>query len=188
MPALPIPQQSDWNNNVYVLATTRIFVMIGLAYLLRSLYNLMPSNWGTHPASIAAGGHSFRSSFHQCEGGAESQLLTSFSDLLVVSDVVGLEYIISDAPVMVPGAVGTGPDLDLEANLNLGIRPPQPSYDPENHTERDRANTRAEDQGIEVSGPFTTVRATQEQDVGVRNGDPHIEQGTDITAGLTGQV
>ena len=55
MPVLPDPQQSDWNNNIYVLATARILIMIGMAYLIRSLYSLVPSIWGTHSASVAAG-------------------------------------------------------------------------------------------------------------------------------------
>ena len=54
MPALPVPQ-SDWSNNVYVVVTTRVFVMVGMAYLIKSLYHLLPSNWGTRSASIAAG-------------------------------------------------------------------------------------------------------------------------------------
>ena len=55
MPLLLDPQQSDWSNNVYVLTATRVLVMIGVAYLIRSLYSLVPSIWGTRSASIAAG-------------------------------------------------------------------------------------------------------------------------------------
>lgn len=66
MPALPISQPSDWNNNVYVLATTRVFVMIGLAYLLRTLYSLVPSIWGARSASVSAGGLSFPCRFDLC--------------------------------------------------------------------------------------------------------------------------
>ena len=59
MPALPISQQPEWNYNVYVLATTRILVMIGVAYLIKSLYTLVPLIWGSGSASIAAGGLSY---------------------------------------------------------------------------------------------------------------------------------
>ena len=55
MPVLPIPQQSDWSDNIYVLTTTRVLVMIGAAYLIRTLYSLVPSIWGTRSASVAAG-------------------------------------------------------------------------------------------------------------------------------------
>ena len=73
MPALRIFQPSDWSNNVYVLATMRILVMIGLAYLIKSLYNVVPSIWGTRSASIAAGEHSYPSNFHQRIGDMKSR-------------------------------------------------------------------------------------------------------------------
>ena len=38
MPVLALQQQSDWENNVYVLTTTRILVIVGVSYLFRSLY------------------------------------------------------------------------------------------------------------------------------------------------------
>lgn len=38
MPALALQEQSAWENNVYVLNTTRIFVIVGVTYLFRSLY------------------------------------------------------------------------------------------------------------------------------------------------------
>lgn len=41
-------------------------------------------------------------------------------------------------------------------------------------------------QGMEVSGSPTAAHAMQEQDVGVRNSDHHIEEGTDISVDLTG--
>ena len=34
-------QQSEWESNVYVLTTTRIFVVAGAVYLCRSLYYLV---------------------------------------------------------------------------------------------------------------------------------------------------
>lgn len=55
MPSLPISRQPDWNNNIYVLATTRILVMVGAAYLVKSLYTLIRLTWGTRSAFLAAG-------------------------------------------------------------------------------------------------------------------------------------
>lgn len=55
MPLLPISQQPDWNNNIYVLATTRILGMVGAAYLVKSLYTLTRLTWGTRSAFLAAG-------------------------------------------------------------------------------------------------------------------------------------
>ena len=55
MPALPVPRQADWSDNIYNLATIRVVIIIGVAYLVKSLYNLVASIWGTRSASIAAG-------------------------------------------------------------------------------------------------------------------------------------
>ena len=48
-------QEPSWGSNMYVIVTTRIFVLIGAAYLVRSLYNLVSPSWGSRLASIAAG-------------------------------------------------------------------------------------------------------------------------------------
>lgn len=61
MPVTTNFQGPSWESNVYVLATTRIFVLMGTAYLVRSLYNLVSPAWGSRPASIVAGEPSFSS-------------------------------------------------------------------------------------------------------------------------------
>ena len=83
------------------------------------------------------------------------------------------------------GAVGIDPDL--EANLTLDIRHPQPTYDPQNHTERYWANSSTQHRSAEVSGQSAIVQTIAEQDVGIRNHDPHVEEDMDITIGCTGQ-
>lgn len=56
MPVLhATPQQPSWDSNIYVQTITRIFVMVGVGYLVRSLYSQVSSTWGPRPASIAAG-------------------------------------------------------------------------------------------------------------------------------------
>lgn len=62
MPVITTSQEPDWNNNVYVITTTRVFVLIGTAYLLRSLYNVVSPNWGPRLASILGGEFRSRSS------------------------------------------------------------------------------------------------------------------------------
>lgn len=52
MPVINTSQEPGWNNNVYAITTTRFFVLIGTAYLLRSLYNLVSLNWGPRLASV----------------------------------------------------------------------------------------------------------------------------------------
>ena len=82
---------------------------------------------------------------------------------------------------MVPGAVDIGPDL--EANLALDVHRPQPTYDPQNHTERSWANSPTQSRSAEVSGQSAAVQTVAEQDVGLRNDDRHTEEDMDITIG-----
>ena len=86
---------------------------------------------------------------------------------------------------MVPGAVDVGPYL--EANLTLDVRRPQPTYDPQNHTERSWANSPAQRGSAEVSGQSAAVQTVAEQDVGSRNDDSHIEEDMNITIGYANQ-
>ena len=79
---------------------------------------------------------------------------------------------------MVPDTVDTSPDV--EANLNLELHPPQ------NHIERSRVNPRAQNQGMEVLDTPTAAHAMQEQDVGVRNGDPLVDEELDFAVGQSG--
>lgn len=37
------PQQDDWQNNIYILSTTRVLMALGLTFLIRSLYQLYQS-------------------------------------------------------------------------------------------------------------------------------------------------
>ena len=64
MPTFPAAQQVDWNNNVYVIATTRIFVVIGVAYLIKSLCNVVPSIRSADSVSVADGGQIFSFRLH----------------------------------------------------------------------------------------------------------------------------
>lgn len=178
MPALSISQQPEWNNNVYVFATSRILVVIGVAYLIKSLYTLVPLIWGSGSASIVAGGLSYPD---LCVNVVQSQQLTY---RVVVADGIDLADIASNTPVMVPEAVGTGPDL--EANLTLDTPSPQPSYDPRNQTQRFRVITQAQSRSTQASEPSAAAQTMSEQDVGVRNNDSHTEEGMHPAVGLTG--
>lgn len=104
----------------------------------------------------------------------------------VVADDVELQDNISDAPITpdAAGAAGTGPDL--EANITLGLRRPQPSHAPPNRAARLRANARAESQGTEDSRSATPTAAMPEQDVGVRSGLPQIEEHMHTAVGHSG--
>ena len=54
MPVISTPQDPSWANNIYLLATTRTLALMGTAYLVRSVYNLVSPTWGSRPASIVA--------------------------------------------------------------------------------------------------------------------------------------
>ena len=98
----------------------------------------------------------------------------TFCNWIAVEDGIGLENIISDTPLPLPGTGGTGPDL--EANLALELRTPPPSYDRRGRVEGSRFNTRAQDESTEVSASSNTSYTVPEQDVGVPNGDHHTEE------------
>ena len=36
-------QQDNWQNNIYILSTTRVLMALGLTFLIRSLYQLCQS-------------------------------------------------------------------------------------------------------------------------------------------------
>ena len=54
MPVITTSQGPSWENNVYVIVTTRLFFLMGTAYLIRSLYILVSATWGSRLASIFA--------------------------------------------------------------------------------------------------------------------------------------
>lgn len=88
----------------------------------------------------------------------------------------------TDALVMMPEAADDG--IDFEANTTLEIHPPQPIYDPHNHTERPCANARAQCQSTEVSGQSVGAPSMPEHEVGLHNTDHHIKENMDIAVGI----
>ena len=143
MPVLALQQQSDWENNVYVLTTTRILVIVGMAYLFRSLYQwARPLIERLHLAGLvswAAGSMSSSSSFllllttssftclplpflHEtCVFSANAAVDRSLAATSPIVDV--------SLDDLVPGSTITFTvDTDLSDTPN--VRPPQPIYDP----------------------------------------------------------
>ncbi len=76
-------------------------------------------------------------------------------------------------------AASAGPDLEI--NPTLEVRLLQRIHDPQNHTDRSRADARAQNQGVEASGQPAAAQAMLEQEGGLRNGDSHVEEDMDIT-------
>ncbi|KAL9103183.1 MAG: hypothetical protein Q9163_001749 [Psora crenata] len=51
MPAISTPKQTTWDSNIYVVAMTRVLVIIGVSYLIKSLYQLI--GWSCFPPSTS---------------------------------------------------------------------------------------------------------------------------------------
>ena len=62
MPVVTPSEGQSWNSNIYVQASTRIFVIFGVGYLVRFLYYQVSSTWGSRSASIMASELAFPSS------------------------------------------------------------------------------------------------------------------------------
>ena len=179
MPALTTPQEPSWDNNVYVLVTTRIFVLMSMAYLARSLYNMVSPAWGSRAASTVAGElHLLCSPL--CI--VSDQLLTTRPCPAATVSDPGLGEIDSDTLAAGPGTTGTGPDL--EANLTIGIQLPQRTYNPQHHAQNPQASPRAYDQLVGPPVPSVADDAISEQDIGIRSDSDQIEEGSEISVGL----
>ena len=179
MPVLTKPQEPSWESNAYVLATTRIFVLMGTAYLGRSLYKMVSPAWGSRAASTAAGTH-----FLPCSPFylASDQPLTTRAYPAATLSGLGLGEIDSNTLALGPGATDAGPDL--EANLTIGMQLPQRSYNPHRQAQRSQASPRADDQPAGPPVPPVAADAILEQDVGVRSDGAQIEEGSEISVGL----
>lgn len=86
---------------------------------------------------------------------------------------------------MAPGAADISPDL--EANLTLDVRRPQPTYYPPNYTEGSWASSPTQHRSAEVSGQSAVVQTITGQEVGPRNDDCRFEEDMDITVGYVRQ-
>ncbi|CAD6584147.1 MAG: hypothetical protein ASARMPRED_001612 [Alectoria sarmentosa] len=169
----------SWDSNVYVQASTRIFVVIGVGYLVRVLYFQVSSTWGWRAALLAAGELAFLSTLRWS---VISQRLTALSCPIAAVSGLALEEIVSDNLPAAPGAAGTGPDL--EANLTLDVQLPQRGYDPQHHRQRSQASPRAYIQPVETPEPSVAAIAIPEQDVGVRNVSGRAEEESEVFVGL----
>ena len=125
MPVINTPQDPSWTNNIYLLATTRTLALMGTAYLVRSLYNLVSPAWGSRPASIVAGKLSCLP--HTARNVTNQRLKIRSYTIAGVSGLA-LEELNSDILPAQPGTAALDPDL--EANLTLNVQRPQRSHDP----------------------------------------------------------
>ena len=180
MPVITTSQGSSWESNVYVIVTTRFFILMGTAYLIRSLYNLVSATWGSHLASTFTCKQFFVQTFllmaiHMAD--QRSCPIAAVSSL-------GLEEIELDTLPTAPEAVDI--ESGLEVNLTPLGRSPRRSYDPQEHMQRSQASPRAHGQRMGTPESSIAANAIPEQDVGVRHGTTHIEEDSGLTVELGG--
>lgn len=82
--------------------------------------------------------------------------------------------------------MAVGPDPDIEANLTPSWRLPRPSCDPRGHMPRSQASPRAHEQRAGTPNSSTAANAIPEQDVGVRHGTTHFEEGIGLSVEFGG--
>ena len=138
MPVMSTPQDPSLANNIYLVATTRAFALMGTAYLVRSLYNLLSPTWGSRPASVVAGKLPCLPHIGCI---VTSQRLKMRSYTIAAVSGLALEELNSETLPAEPGSAGTDPDL--EANLTLNVQRPQRSHDPHSPHQRAEANPQA---------------------------------------------
>ena len=114
------PQQDDWDNNIYVVSTTRVLMALGLTFLIRSVCQLFQrmrsagTNAGAAGKSRALHGWwKERLDWSHSEAGAE--------------DAIGI-----DVEALALGALGDAAAFSSESvggnNETLEIALPQPTY------------------------------------------------------------
>lgn len=174
------PQEPSWESNVYFIVTIRIFVLMGTAYLIRSLYILLSVTWGSRLASAFACKLCFCSYIS-----ADTFIwLTSRSFPVATMSILGLEEIELDTLPTAPEALDIAPDL--EAHLTASVQLPPRSYDPGEHMQTSHASPRAHGQRMGTPVSSIAANAIPEQDIGVRHGTTHIEENNRLTVELSG--
>ena len=174
------PQEPSWESNVYFIVTIRIFVLMGTAYLIRSLYVLVSVTWGSRLAST------FACKLCSCSYFSADNFiwLTNRSFPVATMSSLGLEELELDTLATAPEAVDIEPDL--EGNLTESVRLPPRSYDPREHMQTSHASPRAHGQRMGTPESSIAVNALPEQDAGVRHDTAHIEENSGLTVELGG--
>ena len=91
---------------------------------------------------------------------------------------------------MVAESLNTQPEAagpTLEVSPTLELRPPQPIYDPQNHTVGSGVNPQVQYQSMEVLVESAATHTTLEAEVSPRDGDHYVEEDTNIAVGETRQ-
>ena len=127
MPVLSLSSQYEWENSIYVVWTTRTLVVVGLAYLAKSVYQLL---------------HTLRSSDNQssnqgtslCRRGAFplgylADMPVALTGLAAEDTGIVLENVISGA---IDGSAANSTDglPNIDVDFDTSLRPPPRRYNP----------------------------------------------------------
>lgn len=127
-------QQSGWENNVYVLTTTRIFLVAGVVYFCRSLYYLVTRYSVAATDRIASPRESFLQFFDLiiCECITEA----SFYPVGTSQEQIGVD--INNMASDILSMASIDPDIDID--LELGLQQPRRSHQSHRYLYRPRAH------------------------------------------------
>ena len=169
-------QQSGWENNLYVLTTTRILVLAGVVYSCRSLYFLVTrysfAVTDTTPIARASNLQSF--DLLLCKYIAEA----SRCPVGTPQGQIGVD--INNIALDTSSMASMDSDIDISINddLELGLQQPRRSHQSHHYLYRPRAHRHEQPQRTEASTVPGNPIATAEQctsvhsksaDVGVEN-------------------
>lgn len=149
-------QQSGWENNVYVLTTTRIFLVAGVVYFCRSLYYLVTRYSVAVTDRIPNPGASFLQSFGLiiCECITE----TSCRPVGTSQEQIGVD--ISNMASDILSMASIDPDINID--LELGLQQPRRSHQSHRYLYRPRAHRNEVLQQTEASMTQVTSIAIAE--------------------------
>ena len=154
-------QQSEWENNVYVLTTTRIFVVAGAVYLCRSLYYLVTRYSGPFIGTTQTTRASSPKYFDQRL--REYEAKTSCCCVGTSQEQIGvdLDNMASDPSSM--ASMDPGIDIIINGDLELGLQQPRRSHQSHHYLYRPRAHRHERPQMTEVSAVSRDRIAAAEQ-------------------------
>lgn len=149
MSTVAASQQSDWSTNIYTLTITRILLVLGTTYLIRSIvtyfFQTLPSATRVPSIDVEAISH---------------------EDFDVAADILSIT------------SLGPNIRVDANLDLELDLRPPQRSYNPRDRQQRSHADGREDPLASAISPSTNGAIGALDQDTTVRNGRTPNNEGS----------
>ena len=165
-------QQSGWENNIYVLTTTRIFVVAGAVYLCRSLYYLVARYSGpvigTSQITPASSPKFFDQWLREYEAKASRYSVGTSQGQ------VGVDLTIMASDTLSMASMDPDMDIIINDDLELGLQQPRRSYQSHHYLYRPRAHRDERPQRTEASTISHNPIAAAEQRTNSRSGPANL--------------